>query len=125
MYPLELRHLIGSSERLRLVTLGVCRHLDGVEASCAGELLKEGCEKTRAVCEWLGARVPTTRVGSNPSGARCWLGLESVQDVGLTSEEGLIRGAGPIGLGFPQRGLWENGNSPTTTVKHNRVIFVV
>ena len=31
---------------------------------------------------------------------------------GLTSEEGLIRGAGPIGLGLPQRGLWETGKSP-------------
>ena len=51
----------------------------------------------------------------------CWFGLEPVQVVGLTSEEGLIRGAGPIGLGLPQRGLWETGKSPTTTVKHRCV----
>ena len=31
---------------------------------------------------------------------------------GLTSEEGLICGAGPIGLGLPQRGLGETGKSP-------------
>ena len=47
--------------------------------------------------------------------------VEPVQVVGLTSEEGLIRGAGPIGLGFPQRGLGETGKSPITTVKHRRV----
>ena len=50
---IELRHLIGSSESRRLVTLGVCRHLDGVEASCVGDLLKEACEKTRAVVSGL------------------------------------------------------------------------
>ena len=38
------------------------------------------------------------------------------------SEEGLIRGAGPIRLDFPQRGLGETGKSPNTTVKHNRLI---
>ncbi len=48
--------MIGSSESLRFVTLGVCRPLDGLELLCAGELLKEACEKSRAVCEWLGAR---------------------------------------------------------------------
>ena len=53
---IELGHLISSSESSRLVTLGVCRHLDGVEASWPGDLLKEACEKTRAICEWLGAR---------------------------------------------------------------------
>ena len=53
MYPLEFRHLICSSERLRLVTLGVCRHLDGVKASWFGDLLKEGCEKTRAFVSGL------------------------------------------------------------------------
>ena len=81
----------------------------------------EACEKTRAICEWCGARHLRSRARSNPSEARCWLGLESVQDVGLTSEEGLIRGAGPISLDFPQRGLWETGKSSTTTVKHKRV----
>ena len=50
---IELRHLISSSECSRLVTLGVCRHLDGVEASCVGDLLKEACEKTRAVVSGL------------------------------------------------------------------------
>ena len=40
-----------------------------------------------------------------------------------TSEEGLIRGAGPISLGFPQRGLGETGKSPITTVKHRRVLW--
>ena len=81
----------------------------------------EACEKTRAVCEWCGARHLRSGGKSNPSEARCWLDLESVQDVGLTSEEGLIRGAGPISLGFPQRGLGETGKSPNTTVKHRRV----
>ena len=53
MYPLELRHLISSSESPRLVTLDVCRHLDGVEASWFGDLLKEGCEKTRTFVSGL------------------------------------------------------------------------
>ena len=86
MYPLELRHLISSSESPRLVTLGVCRHLDGVEASCAGDLLKEGCEKTMVVCEWFGARHLRSGGRATPSGSRCWFGLEPVQVVGLTSE---------------------------------------
>ena len=86
MYPLELRHLIRSSESLRFVTLSVCRHLDGVEASCVGDLLKEACEKKRAVCEWCGARHLRSGGKSNLSGARCWFGLEPVQVVGLTSE---------------------------------------
>ena len=43
----ELRFLIHSSESRRLVTLGVCRLLDGVEGVMRGDLLKEGCEKTR------------------------------------------------------------------------------
>ena len=33
----------------------------------------------------------------------------------------LIRGAGPICSGLPQRGLGETGKSPITTVKSNRV----
>nr|CCI55430.1 PH01B031C15.13 [Phyllostachys edulis] len=57
---------------------------------CAGELLKEDCEKTRAVCEWCGARHLRSGGRSNPSGARCWFVLEPVQVIGLTSEEGLI-----------------------------------
>ena len=43
---------------------------------------------------------------------------------GLTSEEGLIRGAGPIRLGFPQRGLGGTGKSLNTTIKHRPVIVV-
>ena len=41
-----------------------------------------------------------------------------------TLEEGLIRGAGPFSLGFPQRGLGETGKSSITTVKHRCVIVV-
>ena len=44
--------------------------------------------------------------------------------IGLTSKEGLICGAGPIGLGLPQRGLGKTGKSPNTTVKHHCVIVV-
>ena len=72
---------------------------------------KKACEKTRAVCEWCGARHLRSGGKSNPSGARCWFGLEPVQVVGLTSEEGLICEAGPSGLGLPQRGLGETGKS--------------
>ena len=62
------------------------------------------------VCDWLGAR-------HLRSGVRATLVERGVD----TSEEGLIRGAGPIGLGFPQRGLGETGKSSITTVKHHRV----
>ena len=62
------------------------------------------------VCEWLGAR-------HLRSGVRATLVERGID----TSEEGLIRGAGPIGLGFPQRGLGETGKSSITTVKHHRV----
>lgn len=55
------------------------------------------------VCEWLGAH-------HLRSGVRVTLVERGVD----TSEEGLIRGAGPIGLGFPQRGLGETGKSPIT-----------
>ena len=48
-----VKHLIRSSESFRLVTLGVYRHLDAVEASWPGDLLKEGCEKTQAVVSGL------------------------------------------------------------------------
>ena len=85
---------------------------------------KKACEKTRAICEWCGARHLRSGGKSNYSGASCWFGLEPVQVVGLTSEEGLIRGAGPIGLDLPQRGLGETGKSPNTTIKHHRVIVV-
>ena len=61
-------------------------------------------------CEWLGAR-------HLRSGVRVTLVERGVD----TSEEGLICGAGPIGLGFPQRGLGETSKSPITTVKHRRV----
>ena len=53
------------------------------------------------------------RFGIGPS---CWTYLGGV---------GLICGAGPIGLGLPQRGLGETGKSPITTVKHHRVIVFV
>ena len=52
------------------------------------------------------------RFGTDPSG---WTYLGGV---------GLICGAGPIGLGLPQRGLGETGKSPNTTVKHHRVLVV-
>ena len=51
-------------------------------------------------------------VGAGPSG---WTYLGGV---------GLIRGAGLIRLGLPQRGLGETGKSPNTTVKHHCVIVV-
>ena len=59
--------------------------------------------------EWIEVLV---RFGTGPSG---WTYLGGV---------GLICGAGPIGLGLPQRGLGETGKSPNTTVKHHRVIVV-
>ena len=52
------------------------------------------------------------RFGTGPSG---WTYLGGV---------GLICGAGPIGLGLPQRGLGETGKSPNIMVKHHRVIVV-
>ena len=82
---IELRHLIRSSESLWLVTLGVCRHLDGVEASCIGDLLKEACEKARRLWVVWCSPSPEWRK-SNPSGSMCWFGLEPVQVVRLTSE---------------------------------------
>lgn len=123
-YPLELRHLISLSESSRLVTLGVCRHLDDVEASWFGDLLKEGCEKTGAFVsglvltisgaeeeqpQWIEVLV---RFGTGPSG---WTYLGGV---------GSSCGAGPTWLGLTQRGLGETGKSPITTVKHHRVIVV-
>ena len=50
---------------------------------------------------------------------------ESVQFVwAYLGGVGLIRGAGPICLGLPQRGLGETDKSPNTTVKHHCAIVV-
>ena len=86
----------------------------------------EACEKTRAICEWLGARhlrsgVRATLVDRGDkfkswSRSKRLISLRGVV-VGLTSEV-LPRALEPVQeLNLPQRGLWETGKFPTTTGK--------
>ena len=90
----------------------------------------EACEKTRANCEWLGARhlrsgVRATLVDRGDkfkswSRSKRLISLRGVV-VGLTSEAVPRVWSRSIRLNLPQRRLWETGKSPTTTVKHHRV----
>ena len=95
-----------------------------MEASWYGDLVKKLVRRPDG-CEWFGARHLRSGGRATPSGSRCLVRV-GAGPIGWTylGGVGLIRGAGPIGLGLPQRGLGETGKSLNTTVKHHRVIVV-